>query len=50
MASYGCFLKSVLDRILSELLEVWEERPVCLLSVYPSDRVTTALTPPIDHM
>jgi hypothetical protein len=41
---------SVPDWILSDLFEVWKKRPVCLLSVYPSDRVTTVLTPPIDHM
>jgi hypothetical protein len=41
---------SVLDWVLSKFLEVWEKRPVCLLSVYPSDQVTTILTPPIDHM
>ena len=41
---------SVLDWVLGDLLEVWEERPICLLSVYSSDRVATALTPPIDHM
>ena len=40
----------VLDWILSNFLEVWEERPVCLLSVYPSDRVTAGLTPPTDHV